>query len=132
MNEVLKFLMDNRTFYFATVENNEPRVRPFGFIMEYEGKIYFCTNNTKNVSKQLKENPNFEITSTSASYEWIRLKGKAAFDSSPAAKAKAFEAAPYLAEMYKTPENPIFEVFYIEAGEATIYSMKNSTRTIKL
>ena len=132
MNEVLKFLKDNHTFYLATIENNEPRVRPFGFIMEYEEKIYFCTNNTKNVSKQLKANPSFEVTSASADYKWIRLKGKAVFDSSSAAKAKAFEAAPFLADMYKTPDNPIFEVFYVKDGEATIYSMDGGAKKIKL
>ena len=132
MNEVLNFLTDNPTFYLATLDGNEPKVRPFGFIMEYEGKLYFCTSNTKNVSKQLKANPNFEISTTSDSYEWIRLKGQAIFDSSIAAKTKAFEAAPFLADTYQTPENPLFQVFYIQNGEATFYSMKGETKHIKL
>lgn len=132
MNEILKFLTDNRTFYLATIENNEPRVRPFGFVMEHEGRIYFCTNSTKSVSKQLKANPHFEVCSLSSGYEWVRLKGKAAFDSSLAVKAKAFDVAPFLTDMYKTPDNPIFEVFYVEDGEATFYSMKEKPRGIKL
>lgn len=47
MDEVLKFLTDNPTFYLATIEGNEPKVRPFGFIMKHEGKLYFCTGNQK-------------------------------------------------------------------------------------
>ncbi|MDR0659865.1 MAG: pyridoxamine 5'-phosphate oxidase family protein [Prevotellaceae bacterium] len=132
MNEVFNFLKENQTFYIVTVEDGKPRVRPFGFIMEYDGKIYFRTNNTKNVYKQLKQNADFEITATSAKYEWIRLKGKTVFDSNLAAKTKTFEVAPFLADMYKTPDNPIFEVFYIQDGEATTYSMKEEPKKIKL
>ncbi|MCR4436384.1 MAG: pyridoxamine 5'-phosphate oxidase family protein [Clostridiales bacterium] len=133
MNEVLKFLQDNHTFYIATVEGDKPKVRPFGFIMEYEGKLYFCTNNEKNVYKQLKANPNFEVSTTNANGEWIRLKGRAVFDNNPAAKAKVFEVAPALANLYKSPDNPIFEVFYLEDGEAAFYSMTSpSPRIVKL
>ena len=132
MNDALKFLIANRTFYIATIENNQPRVRPFGFVMEYEGRIYFSTGNTKDVFRQLKKNPNFEVCSTPTDYEWVRIKGKAVFDNNLTAKAKAFEVAPFLADIYKTSDNPNFEVFYIEDGEATIYSMKGEKRIIKL
>lgn len=132
MNEILKFITEAKTFYIATVEGDKPKVRPFGFIMEYEGKLYFCTNNQKDVYKQLIANPHFELSTMSANGEWIRLQGKAVFDANIAAKTKVFEVAPMLANMYKSPDNPIFEVFYIAEGEATLYSFSDEPKTIKL
>lgn len=131
MNEVLKFLTDNPTFYIATVDGNKPRVRPFGFVMEYEGKLWFCTNNQKNVYKQLKANPYFEVSTASPDGKWIRLRGKAVFNSTPAAKAKALEVMPSLANMYSVDDS-IFEVFYVDEGEATFCSMTGESKTIKL
>ena len=100
--------------------------------MEHEGKIYFCTSNEKNVYKQLATNPNFEICTMSDKGQWIRLQGKAVFDKSLEAKAKVFEVMPSLLKMYKTPENPIFEVFYVAEGIATLYSFSDAPRIITL
>lgn len=130
MQEVLKFLTENPTFYIATVEGNKPRVRPFGFVMEYEGKLWFCTNNQKNVYKQLKTNPYFEICTASPDGRWIRLRGKAVFNSTPAAKAKALKVMPSLKKMYSVDDG-IFEVFYVEDGEATFCSLTGESKTIK-
>ncbi|MGV8980074.1 pyridoxamine 5'-phosphate oxidase family protein [Clostridium sp.] len=132
MNEILKFITDAKIFYIATVEGDKPKVRPFGFSMEHQGKIYFCTSNDKNVYKQLASNPYFELCAMSENGQWMRLQGKAIFDSSIEAKAKAFEIMPSLSQSYKTPENPIFEVFYIEEGTATLYSFSDAPRIIKL
>ncbi|MBU3177997.1 pyridoxamine 5'-phosphate oxidase family protein [Clostridium estertheticum] len=132
MNEILKFITDAKVFYLATVEGDKPRVRPFGFAMEHEGKIYFCTSNEKNVCKQLVSNPYFEVCTMSDKGQWIRLQGKAVFDKSLKAKAKVFEVMPSLADVYKTPENPIFEVFYVEEAAATLYSFSDAPRVIKL
>jgi uncharacterized pyridoxamine 5'-phosphate oxidase family protein len=131
MDEVLKFLTDNHTFYLATVDGNLPKVRPFGFVMKFEGKLYFCTNNQKNVYKQLKANPYFEVSTTAPDGKWIRLKGKAVFNSTPAVKTKALELSPNLGKMYSVADS-IFELFYIEDGEATFCSMKGESKTIKL
>ena len=132
MNEILKFITDAKVFYLATAEGDKPRVRPFGFAMEYEGKIYFCTSNEKNVYKQLVSNPYFEVCTMSDKGQWIRLQGKAVFDKSLKAKAKVFEVMPSLADVYKTPENPIFEVFYVGEAAATLYSFSDAPRVIKL
>ena len=61
MNEAVRFLRDCGTFYLATEDGDQPRVRPFGAVMEYEGKIYLSTSNTKNVFHQMKKNPKVEI-----------------------------------------------------------------------
>lgn len=131
MNEVLKFLQDNPVFYIATVDGDTPKVRPFGFVMEYEGKLCFSTNNEKNVYKQLKANPKFEISTASKTGEWLRLKGKAVFITSKESKKAALDASPFLRNMYSV-EDPIFEIFCVDDGEATFADMKGSSRTVKL
>ena len=132
MHEVIKFLSDNRIFYLATVDGDEPKVRPFGFVMEFEQKIYFCTNNRKDVFKQLQANPKFELCTADNTGRWIRLKGRAIFDNNYAAKEKVFELMPRLTEIYQNASNPIFEVFYLADGEATIYNMSGEKKTYKL
>lgn len=131
MNEILKFLTDNPIFYIATVDGNIPKVRPFGFVMDFEGKLYFGTNNQKPVYKQLKANPHFEVSTTSKTGEWLRLKGKAVFNTNRKTKQAALDAMPRLSQMYSVDDS-IFEVFYIEEAEATFNEMKGSSRTIKL
>jgi uncharacterized pyridoxamine 5'-phosphate oxidase family protein len=130
MNEVLKFLKDNPVFYLATVDGNLPKVRPFGFVMNYQDKLYFCTSNQKDVYKQLKANPNIELSTTSPTREWLRLKGKAVFNTNKQSKQAALDAAPALSNMYSVDDS-IFELFYIENAEATFQNMKGESRTVK-
>ena len=61
MKKALEFLQESGTFYLATTEGDQPRVRPFGAVFEYEGKLYIVTNNTKKCFKQMLENPKVEI-----------------------------------------------------------------------
>lgn len=132
MSEVVKFISEAGTFYIATIDGNEPKVRPFGLVIEHEGRIYFCTSNQKNIYKQLQVNPNFEVSTTAKDIRWIRLKGKAVFENNLAVKAKAFEIMPHLKDIYNSKDNPIFEVFYVSEGEATIYSFNGETQTFKV
>jgi uncharacterized pyridoxamine 5'-phosphate oxidase family protein len=131
VNEVLKFLIDNSPFYLATMDSGLPKVRPFGFAMEYLGKLCFCTNNQKQVYRQLQANPNFEISATSQTGEWLRLKGNAVFNTSKQSKQAALDVMPMLKNMYSV-EDEIFEIFYIAEAEATFADMKGASRTIKL
>lgn len=131
MNEVLQFLKDNSVFYLATVDGDTPRVRPFGFVMEYDGKLCFCTSNQKKVYQQLQANPKVEICTASKTGEWLRLQGKAVFITSPETKKAALEAAPALSRMYSVDDS-IFEIFYIDEGEATFSDLTGRSRTIKL
>lgn len=130
MEEVLKFLTENPIFYLATVDGNTPKVRPFGFIMNFEGKLHFCTSNQKPVYRQLKANPSFEISTTAKTGEWIRLKGNAVFNTSKQSKQAALDKMPTLANLYSVDDS-IFELFYIENAEATIQDMKGNAKTIK-
>lgn len=132
MNEVLEFLTNNRTFYIATIDGDQARVRPFGAVINYEGKLYFATNNTKPVFKQLVANPNVEISTTSTKGEWIRLTGKAIFDSRREAKAAMLEAMPSLKNMYNLDDD-IFEVFYLTDAVAVFNSFGSAEpKTVQL
>ena len=131
MNEVLEFLLNNPTFYIATMDGDQPRVRPFGAVMKYNDKLYFATNNTKSVFEQLVANPKVEISTTSPEGEWIRLTGKAVFDSSTEVKSAMLESVPSLKKMYSLDDN-IFEVFYLEDAVVTFNSFSSGPKTIKL
>lgn len=120
MQEVVKFLQENVTGCLATIEEGKPKVRPFQFMLEDEGKFFFCTNNTKDVFKQLKVNPYVEFTSSSPKFAWIRLSGKVEFSDDVKIKEKIIEASGLVKSIYKTADNPIFELFYIEHGAATL------------
>lgn len=125
MNEVFEFLTANPTFYLSTIDGDQARVRPFGAVANFEGKLYFATNNTKPVFKQLVANPKVEISTTSQKGEWIRLSGNAVVDSRKEAKAAMLEAAPMLKNMYNVDDG-IFEVFYLSDADATISSFSNA------
>ncbi len=131
MEEVLQFLKDNPTFYIATVDGDTPKVRPFGFAMEYDGKLCFCTNNQKDVYKQLKANPKFEISVASKTGEWLRLKGKAVFITSRESKKAALHTMPSLRNLY-SEEDSIFEIFYADEAEATFYDMSGHVKSVKI
>ena len=131
IKEILSFLKENAVFYIATVSGDTPKVRPFGFVMEYDGKLCFCTNNQKDVYRQLKINQNCEISTAAQTGEWIRLKGKAVFNTSTESRQAALDIAPFLGNMYSVNDT-IFETFYIAEGEAIISDMKGNSRTIKL
>lgn len=121
MQKIIDFLKENGSGYFATVEDNQPRVRPFGFGYYEDGKFWFCTNNTKKVYAQLQKTPYAEVCFSAPGFKQnLRISGHVVFDTSLEAKKKVMEAMPGVVGLYQTPENPIFEVFYLEKGEAVL------------
>ena len=87
MNKVVEFLQANPVQYLATVgRDGKAKCRPFMFSGEMDGKLWFCTNNTKEVYKDMQENPEIEISVSSPEYAWIRLHGKAVFENNMAVK----------------------------------------------
>lgn len=120
MSQVLDFLNEAKSYYLATVEDGQPRVRPFGAHMEYNGNIYLCTNNQKEVYKQLIANPKTEVSGM-ANGKWIRLSGEAVFDESLEAKQAMLEANPSIRNMYQADDG-IFAIFYLKNRKATLYS----------
>lgn len=120
MNEVVKFLTENPVQFLATVgRDGKAKCRPFMFCFEQDGKLWFCTNNTKDVYKDIQANPNVEVSVSSPAFAWIRLNGKAVFENNMAVKEGCMKN-PIVQGQYQTAGNPIFEVFYIEGAKAVI------------
>lgn len=120
MNEVVKFLTENPVQYLATVgRDGKAKCRPFMFCFEKDGKLWFCTNNTKEVYKDMQANPNIEISVASAAYAWIRLSGTAVFEKNMAVKEGCMDN-PIVKGQYQTADNPILTVFYLKDAHAVI------------
>lgn len=120
MNEVVAFLNENPVQYLATVgRDGRAKCRPFMFAGEKDGKLWFCTNNQKEVYRDLQENPYTELSVSNAAYAWIRLSGKAVFEDDRSAKEMCI-ANPIVKGQYQTADNPIFEVFYLADAHAVI------------
>ncbi|OBR92332.1 MULTISPECIES: pyridoxamine 5'-phosphate oxidase family protein [Clostridium] len=121
MNEVVKFLKENPVQYFATVGlDGKPKVRPFQFMLEKDGNLYFCTNNKKDVFAQLQKCPYVEISTSSPKFAWIRLNGKVVFSNDMETKKAIIESSSLVKSLYKSAENPIFEIFYLKDAKAVI------------
>lgn len=131
MNEVLNYLKKCKTFYLATTEDNQPHVRPFGAVCEFENKLYVVTNNKKNVYNQLIKNPKVEIC---AMYQgtWIRIQGELKFDERREARvAMMNDNKEALSNMYTVDDN-LMVVFYFTHATATIYSFTEKPKLITL
>jgi uncharacterized pyridoxamine 5'-phosphate oxidase family protein len=124
MKEVVEFLKANPVQYFATVGlDGRPKVRPFQFMLEQGGKLYFCTSNNKPVFKEIQKQPWVEICSCSPAFAWIRLNGKVVFSKDLNIKKKIIAGHDLLKTIYQTAENPIFEIFYLDQAKAVIADM---------
>lgn len=121
MQRVVEFLKANPVQYLATVgRDGKAKCRPFMFITEKEGKLWFCTNNQKKVYKDMQENPEIEISVCGADNAWIRLHGKAVFENNMEIKEACMMASDIVKGQYKTASNPIFEVFYLDNAHGVI------------
>jgi uncharacterized pyridoxamine 5'-phosphate oxidase family protein len=133
MNTAFEFLKANPVFHLATVDGTKARVRPFGFSMVRNNKLYLCTNKTKDVYKQLVKNPDIEISGMGTDNTWLRVRGKIAFDDSREAKAQAFAEAPNLLRIYpKGADDEIFVTFYFTEAQATLYSFAEAPKALPL
>jgi len=131
MKEVLDMLAVIPCFgSLATVDGGKPRVRPFAFMFEENGRFYFCTASNKDVYRQLTECPFIEFTRTSEDMRWLRISGQITFDEDIRSKEKCFANYPMLKGIYQTPDNPLFKVFYLEHGNASIDSMTAEPRKV--
>jgi uncharacterized pyridoxamine 5'-phosphate oxidase family protein len=120
MKKVVEFLKTNPVQYLSTVgRDGKAKCRPFMFCFEKDGKLWFCTNNTKDVYKDMQENPEIEISVSDETYAWIRLNGKVVFEDNMEIK-EATMANPIVKGQYQTADNPIYEVFYLDAPHGII------------
>jgi uncharacterized pyridoxamine 5'-phosphate oxidase family protein len=120
MKEIIDFYTKNPVGCLATVENGKPRVRPFQFQFAESGKLYFCTANGKDVYRQLAANPSAEFVSTSPEYVFMRVSGDVQFSKDPNLKKRILDTNDLVRSIYQTPENPVFEVFFIGHGSVKI------------
>lgn len=129
MKETYEFLKKCGVFYLATIDDDKPRVRPFGAINIFEDKLYIQTGKVKNVSKQIEKNNNIEICSF-IDRKWIRVEAKAVRDDRIEAKASMLDNNPSLKSMYSA-EDDNTEVLYLEKATAAISSFTDESITYK-
>ena len=129
MERVAKFLKDAEIYYLATVEGNQPRVRPFGTAHIFEGKLYIQTGKKKDVSKQLHTNPKAEICAFKNG-EWLRVTGELIEDDRIEARQSMLDAYPSLQKMYAADDGNT-EVFYFKNAAATFSSFTHEPEVVK-
>jgi uncharacterized pyridoxamine 5'-phosphate oxidase family protein len=129
MKEVYDFLKKCQTYYLATVEVDQPKVRPFGTVDIFEDKLYIQTGKVKSVSRQMQANPQVEICAMDGD-QWIRVAATAVRDERIEAKQHMLDAYPTLQGMYKADDGNT-EVLYLKDATATIYSITAEPRVIR-
>ena len=129
MKQVYDFLKKAGTYYLATMEGNQPRVRPFGTVNIFEDKLYMQTGKIKPVSKQLLANPNAEICAFDGN-EWIRVSGELVEDDRVEARKSMLDAYPELRRMYDENDGNT-QVFYFKNATAVLSSFTHAPIEIK-
>ncbi len=127
MEKALKFLKDCGVFYLATADGDQPRVRPFGAVCGFEGRLYLITGNRKEVFDQLQRNPKIEISGM-AGEKWIRLAAEVARDVRREARTAMLDANPSLRNLY-SEDDGVMEVFYLKDAVATVCSFTEAPET---
>lgn len=129
MKRVYEFLKTAETYYLATVEGDQPRVRPFGTVNIFENKLYIQTGKSKNVAKQISSNPKVEICAMKGD-EWIRVTGTLVLDERTEAQESMLNDYPSLRAMYTTGPNGNTAVFFFRDAVATISSFSHGPEVI--
>ena len=129
MQEVCDFLKKCGTYYLATVEGDQARVRPFGTAHIFDGKLYIQTGKVKDVSKQMAANPKVEICACEGP-NWIRIAATAVDDDRIEAKQSMLDAYPSLANMYKADDGNT-QVLYLKDATATFSSFSGDPKVVK-
>ena len=130
MNEVYEFLKIAGVYYLATVEGDQPRVRPFGTIDIFEDKLYIQTGKVKPVAHQMKANPKVELSAMTPDGKWIRIAAEAVLDDNIEAQTHMLDAYPNLKAMYQ-PGDGNTEVYYLKNAVAQICSFTEPPKTIE-
>ena len=133
MIDFSKFLKENLNGIFTTVEDGKPKSRAFQFLFADGKKVYFCTENNKAVFRQIKENPNVSFCAHKADFSYVlSISGKATFVNDVNLKARTLDEYPALKEMFKTPNNPILELFYVDVEEVDTFYFVNGSKKEKI
>ena len=129
MQSVCEFLKKAEIYYLATVEGDQPRVRPFGTAHIFDGKLYIQTGKVKPVSKQLSANPKAEICAFKDGV-WLRVAGELIEDDRVEARKSMLDAYPNLRAMYNENDGNT-QVLYFEHAVATFASFSAAPETIE-
>ncbi len=128
IKRVYDYLEKVQTYYLATVDGDQPRVRPFGTILLYNGKLYIQTGKVKDVSKQLEANPKAEICAC-AGPDWVRIECELVNDDDRDAKVAMLEKMPSLGAMYN-PDDGNMQMLYMKNATATFSSFTAAPETV--
>ena len=120
MDKIINFLRENNIGVLVTSENNKPHGRPQHIHLIKDGRFYFTTANVKKAYTQLKENPYIEFIVTTKDFVTVRINGEIKFTNDINEKQMVMDNSPLVKKGYQTSDNPIFEVFYLEHGEANL------------
>ena len=129
MKEVYDFLKRCGTYYLATVEGDQPRVRPFGTVDIFEDKLYIQTGKVKNVSKQMQTNPKVEICAFNGGM-WLRVQATVVRDDRQEAIQHMLDQYPQLQGRYKADDGNT-EVLYLKDATATFYSFTAEPKVVQ-
>ena len=130
MQRVEQFLKEAGTYYLATVEGDQPRVRPFGTVNIFEGKLYIQTGKTKAVSKQIHTNPKVELCAFKNG-EWLRVAGELVEDDRREARQSMLDAYPSLQKIYSADDGNT-EVLYFKNAVATFSSFTKDPEVVQI
>ena len=129
MQSVYDFLKKCGTYYLATADGDQPRVRPFGTIDMFENRLYIQTGKVKDVSAQLHNNPKAEICAFDGE-KWLRVSAEFIADDRREAKVHMLENYPELKAMY-SPDDGNTEVFYMQNAKAVFASFTEAPATVE-
>lgn len=128
IEKVYQFLDEAQTYYLATVEGDQPRVRPFGTALLRDGKLYIQTGKVKSVSKQIAANPKVEICAFKDG-RWLRVAGELVNDDDRDVKVAMLEKMPSLKAMYSADDDNT-QVLYFKNATATFSSFTEAPETV--
>lgn len=128
IEKVYQFLDEAQTYYLATVEGDQPRVRPFGTALLYNGRLYIQTGKVKPVSKQIAANPKVEVCAFKDG-RWLRVSGELVNDDDRAVKVAMLEKMPELKSMYD-PDDGNTQVLYFKNATAVFSSFTEAPETV--
>jgi uncharacterized pyridoxamine 5'-phosphate oxidase family protein len=129
MEEVYEFLKSCGSYYIATTEGDQPRVRPFGTALIIENKLCIQTGKAKSVSRQMKKNPKIEICAVNAG-KWVRVEAVAVEDDRIESRQKMLDAYPQLKNMYAADDGNC-QVLYLKDATATFYAFGGEPRVVR-
>ena len=129
MERVCKFLKDAGVYYLATMEGDQPRVRPFGTAHIFDGRLYIQTGKVKPTSRQLMANPKAEVCAFHNG-AWVRIAGELVEDDRVEARKSMLDAYPSLRKMYDENDGNT-QVFYFRNATATFSSFSAAPETVE-